>query len=85
MSELMSSSVHLWFYVYMHFLYAMHMVVPRWCYYYCACALHIVQCIWCIVSRPWVKYIFGVVTLVLCIVSYIAQACYRSGASTLYI
>ena len=36
------------------------------------------------VSWYWVQYIFGVASLVLCIVSYIAQACYRSGASTLY-
>ena len=43
------------------------------------CAMHL----WCIVSWSWVQYIFGVVSLVLCIVSYIAQACNRSGASTL--
>ena len=40
--------------------------------------------LWCIVSWSWVQYIFGVASLVLCIVSYIAQACYRSGASTLF-
>ena len=34
--------------------------------------------LWCIVS--WVQYIFGVAPLVPCIVSSIAQACYRSGA-----
>ena len=56
--------------MYMHFWYAMHasLVVPRWCDYYCA--MHL----WCIVSWPWVQYIFGVVSLVLCIVIYIAQA-----------
>ena len=31
-----------------------------------------------------VQYVFVVESLVLCIVSYIAQACYRSGASTLW-
>ena len=51
--------------------------MPRWCDYYCA--MHL----WCIVSWSWVQYIFGVACLVLCIVSYIAQACYRSAASTL--
>ena len=53
--------------------------MPRWCDYYCASAMHL----WCIASWSWVQYIFGVASLVLCIVSYIAQACYRSGASTL--
>ena len=33
------------------------MVVPRWCDYYCA--MHF----WCIVSWPWVQYIFGVASL----------------------
>ena len=40
--------------------------------------------LWCIVSWSWVQYIFGVASLVLCIVSYIAQACYRSGTSSLW-
>ena len=44
------------------------------------CTMHL----WCIVSWSWVQYIFGVASLVLCNVSYIAQACYRSGASTLF-
>ena len=47
------------------------MVVPRWCDYYCA--MHF----WCIVSWPWVQYIFGVASLVLCIVSYIAHLLYH--------
>ena len=42
-----------------------------------------IVCLWCIVS--WVQYIFDVVFLVLSIVSYIAQACYRSGATTLFL
>ena len=42
-------------------------MVPRWCYYYCA--MHL----WCFISCSWVQYIFGVKSLVLCIVSYIAQ------------
>ena len=52
------------------------------------CNISLVYCIfgvlyhWWIVSR--VKYIFGVASLVLCIVSYIAKACYRSCSSTLY-
>ena len=62
-------------YVYMNFWYLW------WCLvggdYYCA--MHH----WRIVSWPWVQYIFGVASLVLCIVSYIVQACYRSVASTL--
>ena len=41
------------------------------------CNASLVHCFW-----SWVQYIFGVAFLVLCIVSYIAQACYRSGAST---
>ena len=42
-------------------------MVPRWCDYYFAMDL------WCIISCSWVQYIFGVKSLVLCIVSYIAQ------------
>ena len=39
---------------------------------------------WCLVGAiTIVQYIFGVASLLLCIVSYIAQACYRSGASTI--
>ena len=66
--------------MYMHFWYAMHRHL-WWCL---VGAITIVQCIfWCIVSWSWVQYVFGVASLVLCIVSYIAQACYHSGASTL--
>ena len=66
----------------MHFWYAMHRhlwgcFIVCWNDYYCA--MHL----WCIVPWYWVQYFFGVASLVLCIVSYIALACYRSGASAL--
>ena len=43
----------------------------------------IVQCIFGALFLR-LQYIIGVASLVVCIVSYIAQACYRSGASTLF-
>ena len=46
-------------------------MVPGWYDYYCA--MHL----WCIVSWSWVQYIFGVASLVLCIVSYIAHLLYH--------
>ena len=53
------------------------LLVPCWCNYYCA--MHL----WCIIS--WVRQIFGVASLVLCIASSIVHACYHSGASTLFL
>ena len=62
----------------MHFwCYALSsLVAPRWCDYYCA--MHLL--VHCFLVK--VQYIFVVASLVLCMVSYIAQPCYRSGAST---
>ena len=50
----------------------------------CKCsAISIVQCIFGALFLGLGCNIFLVLRLVLCIVSYIAQDCYRSGASTL--
>ena len=64
--------------MYMHFWYAMHRHL-WWCL---VGAITIVQCIFGALFL--VLGCYGVASLVLFIVSYIAQACYRSGASTLF-
>ena len=65
--------------MYMHFWYAMH----RYLWWCLVDAITIVQCIFGALFLR-LQYIIGVASLVVCIVSYIAQACYRSGASTLF-
>ena len=47
------------------------------------CLVGVITIVQCIFGAFWVQYIFDVASLVLFIVSYIAQACYRSGTSTL--
>ena len=66
--------------MYMHFWYAMQRHL-WWCLVGAIAIVHCAMHLWSIVSWSWVQYIFGVASLVL--VSYIAQACYHSGASTL--
>ena len=63
--------------MYMHFWYAMHRHL-WWCL---VSAITIVQCIFgAVFLGLGCNIFFGVASLVLCIVSFIAQACYRSGA-----
>ena len=58
--------------MYMHFWYAMQRHL-WWCLVGAIAIVHCAMHLWSIVSWSWVQYIFGVVSLVLCIVSYIAQ------------